>query len=91
MNNDPLEQVAALIHENRLEEAEGLLSANVAESEPEYWYLKGLMKQKKQSWGEAMNHFHRCLDLDPGHSKAAAGREICNNILNFWNPSLFNP
>ncbi len=89
--NSSLELAASLIHANRLEEAGQILSEFQEESHPGYWFLKGLLKQKEQAWGEAINHFHRCLDLDPGHAGAAAGRDICNNILNFWNPSLFNP
>ena len=86
-----LADAAALIHGNRLDEAEQLLFRLREDSNPEFWYLNGLLKQKRQSWGDAMNFFNRCLELDPGHSKASAGIEICKNILNFWNPSLFNP
>jgi tetratricopeptide (TPR) repeat protein len=89
--NPTLNEAASLIHANRLDEAEKVLSAYQDEADPHFWFLKGLLNQKRQSWGEAINHFHRCLDLDPDHPGASAGRDICNSILNFWNPSLFNP
>jgi hypothetical protein len=86
-----LVRVEQLIHENQLEAAAQLLSEITEYQHSEYWFLKGLLNQKVQQWGEAMNCFHRCLDLDPEHRGASAGLEICHSILNFWNPSLFNP
>jgi hypothetical protein len=80
-----------LIHDNKMEEAEHLLSAVSENPNAGYWFLKGLMKQKLQQWSEAMNCYHKCLDLEPGHPRASAGLEMCNGILGFWNPSLFNP
>jgi hypothetical protein len=86
-----LSRAESLIHENKLEEVEKLLSGMVDESRSEFWYLKGLLLQKTQNWGDAMNCFNRCLEMDPEHTKSAAGVEMCQSILNFWNPSLFNP
>ena len=86
-----LVQVEQLIHDNKMEEAERLLSAVSENPDAEFWFLKGLLKQKVQQWSEAMNCYHKCLDLEPGHPKASAGLEICQSILGFWNPTLFNP
>jgi hypothetical protein len=80
-----------MIYSNDLEECENLLSGIEGDTMPGFWFLKGLLKQKTHHWGEAINCFNKCLDLDPAHNKAAAGIEICRNILNFWNPSLYNP
>jgi tetratricopeptide (TPR) repeat protein len=86
-----LARAEQLIHDNNLEEAEHLLFAVSENPDAGYWFLNGLLKQKIQQWSEAINYYHKCLDMDPNHPKAAAGIEICRNILNFWNPSLFNP
>jgi len=80
-----------LIHNHQQEEAELLLAAMDRESLPEYWYLKGMMEQQLHNWGNAINHYRRCLDLDPGHKKAASGIEIIQNILSYRNPDQFNP
>lgn len=90
-DQDKLARTEQLIHENQLEAAGQLLSEITGYQYPQYWFLKGLLNQKVQQWGEAMNCFHQCLDLDPEHKGASAGLEICQSILNFWNPSLFNP
>jgi hypothetical protein len=84
-------QAEKLIHSNKLTEGESLLSSMDGETVPGFWFLKGLLKQKAHQWGEAINCYNKCLDLDPDQHKAAAGIEICRNILNFWNPSLYNP
>jgi len=90
-NHFLLEEADALIRANRLDEAEAILLNFQEETNPQCWFLRGLLNQKRQAWGAAINHYHRCLDLDPAHSGATAGKDMCNSILNFWNPSLFNP
>jgi hypothetical protein len=93
MTNIPeiLSKAENLLHSNELKEAENLLSSINGEEEPGFWFLKGLLNQKTHQWGKAINYYNKCLDLDPSHPKAAAGIEICRSILNFWNPSLYNP
>jgi len=56
-----------------------------------FWYLKGLISFKSQDWGNAMNHFRKSLDLDPGNSKPATNLTIIQQILSFRNPDLLNP
>jgi hypothetical protein len=89
--NNVFIEAEKLIHSNKLEEGEELLSSINGEKVAEYWFLRGLLNQKVHHWGEAINCYYKCLDLDPVHHKASAGIEICRNILNFWNPSLYNP
>jgi hypothetical protein len=88
---DVLSKAEELIHSNQLAESETLLATIEGENIAGFWFLKGLQKQKALHWGEAINCYNKCLDLDPNYSKAAAGIEICRSILNFWNPSLYNP
>jgi tetratricopeptide (TPR) repeat protein len=80
-----------MLSENLTENAAELLKNADGASLGGYWYLKGLFEQKFHRWGNAINHYRRCLELDPGNLKAAAGIEMCRNILNFWNPQQFNP
>lgn len=56
-----------------------------------YWYLCGLVNQKRQQWGEALNHFTKCLRIDPGHKRATVSLDMIREILSFRNPSLLNP
>jgi glycerate 2-kinase len=86
-----LSETEHLIHSGQLKKAEQMISSIDGDLLAGYWYLKGMTDQTLMNWGNAINHYRRCLELDPGHVKAAARIEICRNILNFWNPQQFNP
>ena len=52
---------------------------------------KGKLEQKFQNWGDALNAFHKVLDLDNENREAENNIHIIQNIINFWNPEMFNP
>lgn len=89
------------IHEN-FQAVKGYLDAgdfeksqNSAEQMPEsqslYWYAQGLILQKRQQWGSALNAFIRSLEIDPGLTQAVTNISIIREILNFTNPALLDP
>ncbi|VAW21751.1 hypothetical protein MNBD_BACTEROID01-2173 [hydrothermal vent metagenome] len=88
---DILERVKGLIQEGRVLEAEDLLRSFPDKPTWPYWQLDATIKQKKQLWGEAMNSYQKVLELDPGNKEAKVQLEFIRNILNFWNPEMFNP
>mgnify|MGYP001396108773 CR=1 FL=1 len=55
------------------------------------WFLRGSIFQKLQKWGDAINCYARCLELDPRHQKAETGLAMVRQILSFRNPDLLNP
>ena len=57
----------------------------------EYFMVKGLLEQKFQQWGAAINTFQKVLELDPNYVEAQNHIQIIQSILNFWNPETFNP
>lgn len=57
----------------------------------EYWMIKGKLEQKFQNWGEAMNAFNKVLAIDNKNREAENNLHFIQNIINFWNPEMFNP
>ena len=62
-----------------------------SEETVEYWMLKGKLEQKFQNWGEAINAFNKVLKIDNGNREAENNLHFVQNIINFWNPEMFNP
>ncbi len=91
MNNDKLDKVNSLLNEERVDEAFHLFQKlQVLETE-EYWLTKGKLEQKFQHWGNAMNAFSKVLEINSENSEATNQLHFIHNILNFWNPEMFNP
>ncbi|GMH32927.1 hypothetical protein BSKO_00761 [Bryopsis sp. KO-2023] len=63
----------AFLREGRIKDAEVCLGemAKVMPSSPDYLFVKGLMKQKEKSIGEAIHNFEKTLALDPSHAPGA--------------------
>jgi cytochrome c-type biogenesis protein CcmH/NrfG len=54
------------------------------------YYLRGNIYRKMNLFGDALNDYHRALELNP-QSEAAIAIEILNEILAFRNTDLLNP
>ncbi len=80
-----------LINNNRLGDATDMLCGTGLMNIAGYWYLSGRIGQKRQKWDVSINDFRKCLEIDPGHPKAASEIDILHSILNFRNPDLLNP
>lgn len=79
------------VHENRFQEANQVLSLPELENLASGWYLKGMLEQKREQWGNALNCYSRSLSIDPGHTQASAAKEMIQSIISFWNPDIYNP
>lgn len=87
-------EIAAVMHlldREKAREAELAFQKLEPENTAEYLLLKGKIEQKFQHWGEAINAFNKVLELDPEHTEAKNNLHLIKNILNFWNPDMFNP
>ena len=87
-------EIAAVHHlldTGKAREAEMAFQKLEPEGNIEYLLLKGKIEQKFQHWGEAMNAYNKVLEMDPGHDEAKNNLHLIKNILNFWNPDMFNP
>jgi len=86
-----LVKVSLLLDQDRAEEARKEFLQLQATESVEYFLIKGRIEQKFQSWGEALNAYHRVLEMEPGNILAKNNLKLIENILNFWNPEMFNP
>ncbi len=90
-NKNDLELVRNLLKLEKAQEARTLFSQIDPKDSAEYYLVKGSLEQKFQNWGEAMNAFNKVLEMEPDNSEAANNLHLIQNILNFWNPDMFNP
>jgi hypothetical protein len=87
---DQLGFISLLMENEKWEEARSMLNEVKGES-LEFFLLKGKIEQKFQNWGPALNAYRHVLEVDPGNSEAKNNIHLIQNILNFWNPEMFNP
>ena len=80
-----------MLNSDKVTEAKQKLNKLVPENSVDYWLLKGRIEQKLQNWGAAINAFLKVLEIDENNKEAENSIHIIQNILNFWNPEMFNP
>ncbi len=86
-----LNRINDLLKKERAEEAKTEFKALKPQNTAVYFLMKGKLEQKFQNWGEAINAFNKVLAIDPENSEAQHNLHLIKNILNFWNPDVFNP
>jgi len=86
-----LEKVSLLLDKDSVEEARKEFLQLQASESVEYLLIKGRIEQKFQNWGEALNAYNQVLEKEPENILAKNNLELIENILNFWNPEMFNP
>ena len=91
MDNEKLKKVAELLNAEKANDANALFHKIAPFDSVEYWLVRGNLKQKFQQWNEAINAYSKVLELEPGNPEAENQLHIVQNILNFWNPEMFNP
>lgn len=91
MNSEKLNRVVELIRSEKANEAQQLFSEIEADETVEYFMVKGKLEQKFQNWGKAINAFLKVVDVEPENVEAQNQVQMIKNILNFWNPEMFNP
>ena len=91
MSSEKLSLVLELIRAEKSIEAQKVFNEVVPLETVEYFMVKGKLEQKFQNWGKAINAFSKVVELEPGNIEAQNHLHLIQNILNFWNPEMFNP
>lgn len=86
-----LSEIKILLEKGEVEKAGRLLGQFKGEKDSAFWILKGNICRKNQEWGQAINAYQKALESDAGNTEALVNLEITKNILDFWNPGMFNP
>lgn len=73
-----------------MEEAQRKI-ADIPETLAIHWVCKGLLHNKSQQWGNALNSYLKALELDPGNGSAQAGIDLVNSIISYSNRSMRDP
>ncbi len=91
MSRERLKRVEELINEEKALEARKIFNDIKPEESATYYFVKGVLEQKFQNWGDAINAFSKVVEMDPENIEAKNNLHLIQNILNFWNPGMFNP
>ncbi len=91
MSNEKLTRVLELIRTEKANEAQKVFNEIIPAETAEYYTVKGKLEQKFQNWGKAINAYSKVLELEPENIEARNHLQLIQNILNFWNPEMFNP
>ncbi len=86
-----IKQVAFFLQNEEAQMAQEIFNEITPENTVEYWLVKGKLDQKFQRWGDAMNAFLKVLEIDEENEEAQNNLHLIQNIINFWNPEMFNP
>lgn len=84
--------VNRLISENQLDRAIGLLSEAIAGNpgDAEALFMRGRIYWRKGKRSEAISDYEAAAALDPS-SPASIALEQARNVMDFFNPDIFNP
>ena len=88
---EKIQFVIELLERGKTEKAREEFLKISPEETVDYWLLKGKLEQKFQNWGEAINAFNKVLEFDKNNMEAQNNLHLIQNIINFWNPEMFNP
>jgi len=91
MKHNQLREISELLDAGKIEEAKKIFESVAVNDSSEYWLLKGKMEQKFQNWSAALNAYLKVQELDEENEEAKNSIQVIQNILNFWNPEMFNP
>ena len=91
MSSEKLKRVEELIREEKALEARKVFNDIEQVETIQYYLIKGKLEQKFQKFGDAINAFSKVIELDPENIEAKNNLHLIQNILNFWNPEMFNP
>ena len=83
--------IKSLIEDNKNEEANGRLEAIIAKDDKQEmaYYLLGNIYRKKQDWANAVNSYVKAIDINP-ESPAVQSKEMCIDVLKFYNTDMYN-
>lgn len=87
-----LQKIETLFSENRIDEAINSLNANI-EAEPDcsqWYFLRGRAFWRLGQKGKAISDYEQAAALDP-ESPAKHALEMARDVMDFFNPDLYNP
>lgn len=84
-------EIKSLIAEEKVEEAMQKVDEIITEDDKQEmaYYLKGNIYRKKQDWQNAINSYSQAIELNSS-SPANDARNMCIEILNFFNTDMYN-
>ena len=84
-------EIKALIDQDKVDQAMQELDEIIAQDDKQEiaFYLKGNIYRKKQDWQNAINYYSQAIELNPS-SPANDARDMCIEILNFFNTDMYN-
>jgi len=68
-----------------------LLNHPILKEDAEASFLAGEIHYNSQNWGDALNSFRHCLQIDPAKTAAQTYVDLILNILGFFHTDQFNP
>lgn len=87
-----LQKIEALFSDNKIDEAIEALTANI-EDDPncsQWYFLRGRALWRLGQKGKAISDYEQAVALDPD-SPAKHALEMTRDIMDFFNPDLYNP
>jgi tetratricopeptide (TPR) repeat protein len=91
MGSEKLSRVLELLKAEKASEAQNFFNEIEPVKTIEYFMVQGILEQKFQNWGKAINAFSKVIEIDPDNAIAKNNLHLIQSILNFWNPEMFNP
>ncbi|TNF43707.1 MAG: hypothetical protein EP310_04260 [Bacteroidetes bacterium] len=91
MSSEKLIKTLELLKAEKATEAKKMFNEVEPLKTVEYLMVQGILEQKFQNWGKAINAFSKVLEIDPENAEAKYNLNLIQSILNFWNPEMFNP
>lgn len=83
--------VAKAVEDGNTDAAMERLDSELSERETaEAYYLRGRLMWKLGRKAEAMSDYSKAAAIDPS-SPASAALEMARDVMNFFNPDLYNP
>lgn len=91
MQKSKYKNIYQLLELDKMEQAKNAFQVFPEEESVEFYLLKGTIEQRFQNWSKAINAYSKVLEIDPENQSAQNNLHVIQNILNFWNPEMFNP
>lgn len=91
MSSESLKKVLEFIRDENANEAQLVFNEIEPVESVDYFMVKGKLEQKFQNWGKAINAYSKVIEIEPENVEAQNHLHLIQNILNFWNPEMFNP
>lgn len=87
-----LQKINVLIEGNRLMEAVDSLNRHIAQNaeDDEAYFLRGRVYWRMGDRRKAINDYAKAVEINPD-SRAARAIENARDVMDFFNPDIFNP